>query len=119
MIYIQKTKQSCTQDLILDQSLFLNPHQYSASSKTDCELFHHIVRQIISNKIVDIYSRIKNYNIEETTFLSNNAKKFSDFIEMQRVHISELCETFGIHNYDLTTDMPPKSPLQKGILLFH
>ena len=109
LIYMQKTKRSYTEDLILEKWLGLNPEQYSIS-KTDSDLFLRIVRQILLNsrgeqsKIVDIYSRIENRNNEETTSLRDHVKKLCHIIENQKLQIKSLCDTFGIENCDICSD---------------
>ena len=109
LIYMKKTKNSYTQDLILDRWLSLNSDQY-AISKRDCDLFLRIVRQIIINsrdeqsKIVDIYSRIDNRHIEEITLLKKQVEKLTKIIAKQKEDINELYEEFDMVNCDIDTD---------------
>ena len=117
LIYVQTTKKSYTQDLILDKWLSLNPSEYSIS-KLDGDLFLCIVRQIVLNSrdeqcnIVDIYSRIEDRHKEQTQFLQNRINELCDIIENQNSQINELCEKFGIEKSTFTTNMPVRSEEQ-------
>ena len=117
LIYVQTTKKSYTQDLILDKWLSLNPSEYSIS-KLDGDLFLRIVRQIVLNSrdeqcnIVDIYSRIEDRHKEQTQFLQNHINELCDIIENQNSQINELCEKFGIEKSTFTTNMPVRSEEQ-------